>query len=92
MISNVHKYNDNLQNVRQLEIEQVHNFAEFRAEMETRWQRQMDCAMQSEMEIQAQAQKRIRPTAEQVRARRAEQALKEAEQEKEKQLLLQPVR
>lgn len=83
MISNVHKYNDNLQNERHLEIEQVHNFAEFRAEMETRWQRQMETAMESEMEIQAQQQKRIRPTAEQQRARKAEQALKEAEQEKQ---------
>jgi len=30
MISNTQKYNENLQHMRQVEIEQVHNFAEFR--------------------------------------------------------------
>ena len=48
MISNIEKYNGNLQNLRQQEIHQVHNFEQFRADMESRWQRQMETAMDSE--------------------------------------------
>ena len=48
MISNVTKYNENLQQMRQAEIEQVHNFAKFRQQMQSRWQRQCDQAIEQE--------------------------------------------
>ena len=54
MISNITKYNENLQHMRQAEIEQVHNFAKFRQQMQSRWQRQIEQAIeQEEKEIQA---------------------------------------
>lgn len=37
MISDIEKYNENLQHLRQQEVSEVHNFAQFRQEMETRW-------------------------------------------------------
>ena len=78
MISNTQKYNENLQHMRQVEIEQVHNFAAFRQQMESRYQQQIQSTIEQELELKAQQLAKQQKAAEE-RERAEERAAAAAE-------------